>query len=238
MIKQIIIGVSSATLLGLGISAYADNIDYSTPVANNSGFYAGGQLGYDRLHFKNQKINDVEIGKGKNASGFTGRVDGGYAFNQYLSAEMGYTYLGSYDTKLSYINIPKGMTTPYFNLKRRIYAIDAMAKVSYPIGKFFVFGEGGAAYVHTKYTKGSLNIDRVVEKIIVPGDVIENKPQSMIRPKAGLGVGYNLTNNLALDVSYTRIFGTGKPVNVNGGNMNTKYLPNIDMAAVGLTYKF
>ena len=200
MSKQLAVILSSMALSGLAVSAYAFDID-------NAGFYAGTQLGYGWVHTKNQA--GMVTRKGKHANSFMARFYGGYSLNKYLSAEVGYTYLGSYETR--YLNV---------NLKRKIFAIDAMVKLSYPFNnKFFVYGEGGGAYVHTEYTPrhdGSAGI---------------------IRPKAGVGIGYNLSSTASLNISYSRIFGTGNPVS-NNGTVNKKYLPNIDMLAVGLTFRF
>ena len=227
MIKKLTIALSSAALLGLAVSAYADDAattaDYGpqATTANNSGFYVGGQVGRDWMRAKSQTASGLTAKKGSHTGGFAGRLDAGYDFNQYLSAEMGYTYLGSYDTQIS----PLPAT-----FKRSLYAFDAMGKVTYPFAdKLFVFVGAGAAYVHSDYTSGTMfGVNYTGENGLKHG---------AIRPKAELGVGYNLTDNVALDLSYSRIFGVGSPM-TNDLQLNKKYLPNIDMLGVGLTYKF
>ena len=64
--------------------------------------------------------------------------------------------------------------------------------------------------------------------------LIFNVPSSSkgyIRLKAGIGVGYNFTQNIGVDVSYSRVFGQGKIDNTN-------YLPTLNAVTLGLTYRF
>ena len=93
----------------------------------------------------------------------------------------------------------------------RTYDVDALADGYYPINsKFDLVGKAGLAYV-----RQTANDDH----------------ENFYRPKAAVGVSYAVTENVNTSVTYSRIF-------KQGDDTSSKYLPNVDVAAISVDYLF
>jgi opacity protein-like surface antigen len=210
---------------------------------------------YSLLH---GAVDGAVVGTSKNdLNGFAGRIAAGYAFNQYIGVEGGFAYLPTLKetTKGTLKNvtrrfdgIPVNFKNATFNgqLKESFYAFDLMAKGTLPFDNdtFYAFGAAGVALVHQKVTT-TAGVAGTVTTGVVPSfsgninkSVKTSKSKSFVRPKIEAGLGYNINENIAVDVAYSRIFGKGSVSDVAKSGDFTKYLPDFNTVTVGLTYKF
>lgn len=252
LIKKIAIGVATAALgvSGVALAGALDNGSaYAQPApvdaTKGNGFYVRGQVGYgfvdgkgaEHATFNNQAIKFGP--RDKKNDGVTGRVAVGYDFNKYLGLEAGFGMFSSYNREFTAtgVGLPGQKVLGNAETKTSLYAADLLAKATLPIDNFYAFVEGGAAYVHAHYN--ALNVPFVNKSVhpVITGVSNEWKSGSngSIRPKAGVGVGYKISDNVGVDVSYDRIFATGN----NSKTITDKaYVPNINTVMLGLTYKF
>lgn len=234
MLKKLAMGVAATAAFGLCTGALAGSPDQP----NNSGIYVRGEAGYGWAASKSDQVIAFPAGtiaplgvqptistNNKKSHGFTGRVAVGYDFNQYLGVESGFTWFHPAYRTLTFVGAPAVAGTTTGSTKTSLYAVDLMGKATIPFNNFYAFVEGGAAYVHVKHSALSANF------IGTPVNFWQSGSKGFVRPKVGAGIGYNISSNLAVDVSYARIFGKGSITNPN-------YLPNLNTTTVGLTYKF
>ncbi|WP_423062776.1 outer membrane beta-barrel protein [Candidiatus Paracoxiella cheracis] len=235
MLKQIVIG--AAAVAAVGFSA-------TTLAANGSGFYLRGQAGYGWVGKESQTIKLPPLRSnaasltptvstlGNKGHGFAGRAAVGYALNQYLSVETGFTHYSDFKRNLGEMQVRNSAGLSGIQnaqAKTSLYAFDLMAKGTIPFDNFYAFGGVGVADVHAKsYALNSISSFGNISK---PIQIWDASQKDFIRPKVAAGVGYNITQHIAVDVSYSRVFGRGKVSERN-------YLPDLNLASVGLTYKF
>lgn len=256
MFKQFVIGMAAAGSLGLATVASADVDNSSLTDSNDSGFYVKGQVGAARFNGGDKVLNFQADPLGENlhpiistikSNQASGRAAIGYNFNQYLAIESGFNYLGSFyqGFKGNQTFFPSKV---YYGgtVSERMYALDLIGKVTIPFNKFFAFVDGGAASVTTSYKDGVLHTSTYItddSKAIPNSFKLSSFTKNHISPVAGAGLGYNLSENVAVDVSYNRIFGiqskylSGTTDNSSTPN-NFNSLVNVNQVLVGLTYKF
>lgn len=252
-LKKIVVGTAAIAAFGATAAVLADYSNDSAPAANyapatnNSGFYVTGAAGYSWAAKDSSKVFDLPgvgtvvdptVKTDNNNGGFAGRLGVGYNLNQYFGLETGFDLLSpSYRQigPVSFVDGPISITSDSARVKTSLFAIDLLGKVTLPFDRFFVFADGGGAYVHAKTQSASLNYVGQIAALpaaVTPEPVwSKSSTKSYFRPEIGAGVGYNLTDALAVDVSYQRIFGDGKITDQN-------YLASINTTMVGLTYKF
>ncbi|WP_267256839.1 outer membrane protein [Coxiella endosymbiont of Ornithodoros maritimus] len=246
MLKKIVIGMAGTTAIGISTGALArGSVEQSYNNTSDAGFYVRAEAGYGLVDKKTGNSKDftgVTLTENshtntKKSRGFNGRVAVGYAFNPYFSLESGFTY---YHPAYRNVNLARRMALfssvqAEDRQKINLYSIDLMAKATLPINNFYTFIEGGVAYVHAKFaafTETGTEVSPLFTSVITPVAIkVPSSSIGYIRPKAGIGVGYNITQNIGVDISYSHVFGQGKINNAN-------YLPNLNAVTVGLTYKF
>jgi OOP family OmpA-OmpF porin len=146
------------------------------------------------------KTNESFTNTSAKNKGFVWSVDTGYAFNKTWAIEAGFTQLP---------NVKAEDTTAV--KQNRI--INLVAKGTYDINNAFnIFGKLGLAYTH------SYNTALVSDA--------PNQSNSAIEPYFGAGVGYNLTQDIALNLQ-------GFAVPKHGDTVPAMY-----GATVGLQYSF
>ena len=172
--------------------------------AVDSGAYVGGQAGWGTIHqdgFSTSHNNSSD-------SGLAGRLFAGYQVNQNFAAEMGYTKFKNESTKATF-----GLITATGSIKT--YAVDLVAKGIMPLQNgVSLYGKLGAAYLN-ETAHASV------------GSFSASTTQSKILPTFGAGVSYDLTQNVATDLSWTRIQKVG-----------STDLNSTDLVALGLAYHF
>lgn len=120
--------------------------------------------------------------------------------------------------ELGYLNTPRqnwyrNYSNQFFSTK--MDAFDIFAKLQIPMtDKFSWNAKVGGAFVHT-------HIDDYF-------NAFSNSHTLNLRPAAGLGASYNLTNNLSAELSWESIFGKSRDLTS----------PQINFASVGLKYQF
>ncbi|MBU0745033.1 MAG: porin family protein [Gammaproteobacteria bacterium] len=194
------------------------------------GFYVGAQAGYARTSegggpedYINQFSGPKEIKKGK----FGGKLLVGYSFLPYLGLEAGYTYYPDNHYKSS---------EPMHDIVARFRTLDLMVKGILALEHFSpelvgwgMFGKLGAAVTGLDNNTADDSDHKHLKAILV-------------RPAYALGVGYNFTDNFAIDLSFSGVYGGNKFTaqdvsnHLNGSRINKCYSANI--LAIGVSYKF
>jgi opacity protein-like surface antigen len=146
--------------------------------------------------------DNVEVpGMSISSTGFTGRGYIGYEFNRYIGVESGFIYLP--DASID------GVDGDISN-----YAIDVLGKISVPISSGFdIYAKAGIGYFDSS---GS--------------GALSGFGGTNIGPAFGVGAGYELRPNLAVNLSWMRYSGNGKIA-------DTDYQPNPDALLLGMSYK-
>lgn len=153
----------------------------------------------------------------KEKANYGGRVALGYESAANVSLELGWTYYG--EAKWSTNGV-----SPSGDLRYRASALDLLAKFRFPVEEYFsLFVKGGGAAIFTK-------TDRTITANTDFSNL--NSNTTSYRPKVALGGAYHFNDHLSLDLTLSRIFGAG--------NVTTskRYVPDLDMLAVGLLFKF
>lgn len=179
-----------------------------TPLAHATipGFYILGQVGSGNTHIQ---ASDVPALSMDAKVVLTGRVAGGYQFNQNLALEVGYTRFS--DIKFAGVG---GVADQ--NAKLSETALDFMAKPLLSLSNnFAIYAKIGLAYVKAKGT-GNVN----------------GKPylgySDNWQPAFGLGFSYDLTPNVLIDLAAARFQSLGK----------NNVMPSADFYSVGIAYYF
>ncbi|EKE01982.1 MAG: hypothetical protein ACD_21C00011G0007 [uncultured bacterium] len=175
----------SVLALGLNGTALAEDFngsEYSSISDSNSGIYLGAQLGMSNLHY-GPSSNYTTSSTTVDNRNFAGRGYAGYAFSQFISAELGYDYYG----------FPKFKNTNGNTQNFLQQGVDLVAKATLPLDYGFGFYiKGGLAWIH----RGSLNSNS--------GTFASKDANSTITPVGGLGANYWFAPNIALDLSWTK----------------------------------
>lgn len=220
--KKHILSLAVATVVSAGLSANAS--------AAVNGPYLGGQIGYGNVNqggFSKSQIDMAVGGIGATShtsssdTGVAGRVFGGYQFNPYLAAEMGYSKFSDATAKAS-ATLDGSSLTERGTIKT--YAVDLVGKAILPLPNCFnVYGKAGVAYLSETADVSVTLKDPTEGTLRAKGSDTDHH----LYPTYGAGIGYDVTKNLVADVSWNHIQKTGK-----------SNLANTDLYAVGLAYNF
>lgn len=193
---------------------------FVAPASAHMGAYIGGNLGYGYIKTPSGSVftgaTTTTTSRGKlGASGLLG-----YQFNSNFALEGSYIYFGD-----STYNATLGANSA--NLKYKTDAFDIAAKgiIPFDAERWDIFGKAGVAYARQRTTYS--NAGSIPLNIASP---IVNTNKYV--PLLGVGASYNFTPQLAGDVSYTHLFGTG---NFSSDN---KAIASNDYVGVGLVYHF
>jgi OmpA-OmpF porin, OOP family len=227
MLKRIItVSVLSASAFSIvaanATTAHDETINPATTAT--SGLYVLGQAGYANAHTKDTIVTPLpSTGSGFSIPnwGLGGRLGMGYQFNQNFAVEMGYLRLinkkGTFEKLAPTSAYQAGATE---TLKQNV--IDLAAKGILPItDKINAYGKLGVAYLTSIITGKNENEVKSNDNQFFGID------KHTFAPEVGLGITYNITNNIFVDASLTHIQPVGK--NKPG---------NVDFAAVGMGYSF
>jgi hypothetical protein len=204
--------------------AYTSGSTYFEPA-----FYIGAQGGYARADEGSalKQLADYIYGLGGTASkevrqgGFGARGHLGYSIARFLAIETGYSYFAKnrYEAS-SYVSVDSNN----LNIKVATWALDLVAKVILPINDFSIYGKAGAAYVNTQFNDDANNA---------------SYRHIAIRPTYGVGIGYNINNNISIDAVWSTIDGRSQINDMNAIDSKLdKVTPTCRLYTLGLTYKF
>jgi OOP family OmpA-OmpF porin len=193
----------------------------SFALADDSGWYAGANVGQSSA-----KIDDARITSGLLGSGFTSaaitdddrstgyKIFGGYQYNKYLAVEAGYFDLGNFGFNAT--TVPAGTLSG--NIKLKGLNMDLVGTL--PITeKFSVLGRIGVNYADAS------------DSFVGTGAVNVTNPNPSKRDtnlKVGLGLQYAFTPALAMRAEVERY-----RINDAVGNKG-----DIDLVSLGLIYRF
>jgi OOP family OmpA-OmpF porin len=191
-------------------------------VADDSGWYVGGNMGQSRSRIDDARIIIGLLGAGFATASITDnnrdtgyKFFGGYQINKNFAFEAGYFDLG----KSSFIatTLPAGSLSG--NIKLNGLNLDAVGIL--PISeKFSVLGRVGLAYAQAKDNFNS------TPAVVIPTN--PNPNQNGTNFKYGLGLQYNISQSLGIRAEAERY-----RVNDAVGNKG-----DIDLISVGLVYRF
>jgi OOP family OmpA-OmpF porin len=195
--KKLLLAVLAAGITSIGFTVNAS--------AASDGFYLSGQAGIG--YIENYSADDFETVTSvdnSNNDDLAGRISAGYQFNQNWAGEAGFTDFSS--TKIQNINNIDGL-----NGHVSQYAIDLLAKGMLPLANGFgTYAKAGAAYVNANPSSG----------LTLEGS--ENR----IAPVGAVGVSYDITNSIPVDLSVTRYQELGGSI------------PSATLLALGVAYHF
>lgn len=195
-IKFIAFTMLSATAMSFSLSAQA-----ACPAPY--GWYLEGNLGAS-------KSSGVSYGSGSsvssNGAGFN--LNGGYKFNNYFGAELGYT-------KYADANIKDSTGTQAATSKH--HSFDIAGKGIIPIQDAEVFAKVGAALINTNTS--------ISNAAAASGLGISSSTKNQTGLYIGLGADYSITPNFPVILQWARSI----------GNSNTG---NLDLLSLGVAYVF
>ncbi len=173
----------------------------------------GGIGGMDTKKVSNWNYNLRE--------GLAYRLSAGYLFgesNFNYGLEAGYESYPNNTYDLSILNAKySGSNVDVLGVAKYSFSPDATG--------FYVVGKAGAAYITQKTELSIANVN------------VYNDTESAIKPEAAIGVGYDFTKNLGLDVSYSHIF--AGQANPDGATENSvTQISSVNTLMVGLSYHF
>ncbi len=188
-----------ALLLGLTGLAQAKS--------DGTGFYVGAQLGLSNTHNKSTQLYTTDPNTGDkipvppNTLSSPSNTGGGFrfyvgdTFTPHFGAEIGYNYFSpsKYGSPPSPYDkqIPNGASV-------QEYAVDFDAVANYRFWDVFgVFGKAGIAVLRENLSSSLVNTG-------------QSQNYTTIRPLIAVGVSYNLTDSLMLDLTDMEINGGGK----------------------------
>jgi len=218
----------------------------SCTFAARPGLYLGGQAGWGNVHDSGISEGDMGhmIGEAlgefnftinsfngtTSDSGFAWRVYGGYQIGYNWAVEAGWAQYSNLSIDATAAGIDNATGVPYtVGTSSGIFkttAFDVVGKYMYAIPYFcplHIFGTLGLAFV-TGHTEPVM---AVTEAGIVSGgeDVIT---ATKVYPTFGIGLSYDLRNDISADLFYSRIQKVG----------DSDHLGSIDMVTLGMALHF
>ena len=199
------------TLLGIALCTGMTGIAYADPVP-----YISGQVGYSFTD-----LPSVNGFNKKDEDGFVGEINGGVLFplsdNVLLGPEIGIGMFG-YEPKYK----AGGFTAKYTN----DYYIPIVARAQFLINDaFYLFAKAGVAYVNGEI-KESLNGKSTKQN------------QDAWKFTGSLGAGFNLTEQLSLEATYTYIDGDTSGNDIVNDGADGDLVLETNNIFVGVNYKF
>jgi OmpA-OmpF porin, OOP family len=243
MLKKILV-VSALALGFASASAYAGDLleqPAPAPVAaapSNAGPYIGIEGGYvdtgmSRVDGLTQEFAYVDKGTFiiesdalavSKDTGFGGRIFAGYQLNDYIAAEIGYTYFGNkakVDVNSAIVEIAQDATPvilldSYELYKVKTQAFDLMGKLSVPlVDSFNLYGKLGVAYLMRDFSYADGSPDTKHKKLCLA---------------VGAGVDYAINQNVIINGEWFQYQGSSK--------LDSDYQPATNAFMVGIRYKF
>lgn len=205
--------------LGLAVLAA---ITSQFAIADDSGWYAGANIGQSRAKIDNARIAAQLLGAGLATTSMvnndrdTGyKLFGGYRVNKNFALEAGYFNLG----RFGYLTTTAPLGTLSGNIKLQGVNFDGVGTL--PITEqFSVFGRLGLNYAQAR--------DNFVSTGLVPVSANPNPSKNQVNYKFGAGLQYDFTEALAMRLEAERY-----RINDAVGNKG-----DIDLYSLGLIYRF
>ena len=205
----------------LGLAALAA-IASPFAMADDTGWYAGVNVGQSRAKIDDARITGALVGGGITTTSITDdnrdtgyKLFGGYQFNRNFALEGGYFNLGTFGFAAT--TAPAAGT---LNGRMKIQGLNLDAVGILPITeRFSAFGRAGLNYADTKDSfsgSGAVNVIR------------PNPSERETNAKVGLGLQYDFTKSIGMRLEAERY-----RINDGVGNKG-----DVDLFSVGLVYRF
>ncbi len=239
--------ITGAGILGVSTLAFAE-----VP-----GFYAGAQIGYGMQDLNNPNLQPLlesnltavsSTNASNTKSGAAGGIYGGFQFNDYFAAELGYIHFpnASFNNSVTGFNTLGMSTVNSSTLTSTENAIDIMLKGMIPFGGGFGgYAKIGGAYVFNKFT---ISLNGVSSNPTATNfqNISGNGTNDQFKPIGAVGLTYDFNDNVVMDLSYTYLFGSsGNSTSSSNLVNNLNNLSNVNigvpkagMVALGITYYF
>jgi len=187
-----------------------------TAYATGAGFYLGGMAGQSNLQNKPRLVQTggtpAFVMANPTNTGFGARLFLGYGVNPYFAVEGGWTY---YTPSKYKTNVFPACGNP--EIQENTIDVVGKGMVPFSTSGFSIFAKGGIAMASLG-TAGRLSSQTL-------NSCANNMTSTSLRPVAGIGVSYDMTQSWVVDLSYTRVFsGSG--------------FPSANLAALGISYHF
>ena len=235
--NKITVGIIVSSAAILSASALAGGVD--TAAGNNgAGVYISGNMGYGYVDQDKPSIPgsvsglvNLNSSVSQELGGFGWNAAVGYQFNRYVALEGGYIQMPTIRDKVTVTatnpNFPGTSATDTVNIKVRPNLIYLAVKGIYPINQQFdLFAKLGAARTGgTGSAKSTVSVTNNSQTSSAVNADINGQVEHDIVPLYGLGVGYNINDNLSLSAQGL-------------GTVSTGTVPSMYQATLGLTYKF
>ncbi len=208
--------LSAAGLITVAMtSAFAGGPELPpAPFVSESNIYLEVNLGYARVNWEDivhpirALEGDVVVFTNRGKGGFAGGVDVGYAWNRYISAELGWYYLPR--AKL----VDDGVQD-----RTKSWFLYTAAKLTAPLFDHFdLFFKGGLAFRYMKFDS-------------------ELSSAHVVRPLFALGMEYDFDPNWLFAVQYMHV-GEGTRVHFRHGTTQFAPTPAVHMITGTIGYKF
>ncbi len=204
----------------LGVATLA-LVASSFAVAEDSGWYVGGNIGLSRANIDDEKIvggllqggfTTTSIADDDHDTGY--KLFGGYQFNRNFALEGGYFDLGKFGFTAA--TVPAGTLSG--NIKLKGVNLDAVGIVPFT-EKFSAFGRVGVNYAEARDTFTATGLVNVLDP---------HRSKRAANYKFGLGLEYDFTLSFGMRAEAERY-----RVNDAVGNKG-----DLDLLSVGLVYRF
>ena len=207
--KNVLLGTVAGAAIAFASIGYADGISHVCPhhSIGEPHFYVGAGIGYGDAHLDNASSLGFNVKDGT----MSANIYAGYAFNDFIAAQLGYTYFNNG-------RLTVGPTSATVNT----YAIDFVGRLTVPVPYFTplkAFALLGVSYLNE-------STDRAVG--IRP--VIPAGQDGHFGVSYGAGLSYRIVNHLDLIAKWQRFSGEGMN--------NNFYSPIADSFTIGGEYHF
>ncbi|MGD9153355.1 MAG: outer membrane beta-barrel protein [Gammaproteobacteria bacterium] len=244
--KKLLLVTGAAIALGtVGVSSAA----VSAAPSNNTGitlpgFYVGVGAGYGGMYTKlssaDKRMGTIYGGHSEKTRGFAARGSLGYLWalpqvqNFQLGAELGYNYYPKNKYSIG--------TAPRYSWNYKGWNADLLAVGKYNFNNtgFNIIGKAGAAYIRQKTTI----VDTSPMGVEV-SPAAGSYTKKAVKPEAAIGVGYDINQNIGINLIYSHIFGSKpkNPTTVIAGSplANAKdytKIASVDTILLNVTYHF
>lgn len=208
------------TTLLIASSVVASNV----MAADEAGWYAGASVGRSSISFDTNKLVADTVAAGfatatatADTSSTAYKLFAGYKLNKNFAVEGGYTDLGKMSLSMTTTGPVASISGNY---KATVWEVNAVGIL--PINESFsVFGKLGYHWD---------DVNSTVAGISGASAITVNKDYSGNDFKFGAGAEYNINKNVGLRLEYERYS--------NIGNSSSSGGHDVDVASLGMTYKF
>jgi OOP family OmpA-OmpF porin len=188
--------------------------------AADSGFYIGAHGGWvrfpDHVTLGSTALTDPT----GEPSSFSWDLFAGYRFNRYVSLELGYIDLGRYSDELSDPETGSFGTRSFAAKGETLAAVGTL-----PLGRWDLFAKAGVLHANTHLDFGGTVGGAPANYNIRAADT---------HPLVGVGIGYELTDHLHLELAGTAYLHVGSGALPQGHYEG----PNLNVLSLGFSYRF